>query len=193
MAYTDKTQIEAYTGTTIPATLTTQLTAWITAAEEWINSYVGFKFEDGLVATKKTYSGNGQKTLFVQPFYSPTSITILDEDGNQEETLTSDDYILYPLNSTGKNRIELKSDASIFGKTKRIEINAMHAFGSTVPQQVQLVATKLVAKILNENFKGGEITSQSLGDYSVSFAKVDEEADVLGIKQILDFYRNIEI
>ncbi len=71
----------------------------------------------------------------------------------------------------------------------------LSAFGAatSVPEAIQFVATKLAATLIEPGLKGGHISSQDLGDYSVTFEKIDQTADALGIYNTLDQYRDIEI
>ena len=51
----------------------------------------------------------------------------------------------------------------------------------------------LVGKIIKEGMKGGPSSAESLGDFRIAYQKIDEAADSLGVKNILDQYRKIVI
>jgi len=72
-----------------------------------------------------------------------------------------------------------------------VKITAPFGFSEIVPDDVSLIATKLVGEIIKEGLKGGKLASITLGDYSADFQKIDETADPLGIYQTLDLYRDI--
>ena len=65
----------------------------------------------------------------------------------------------------------------------------------TVPEDVRLAATKLVAGIIEEkNIEiAGEIKSEKLGEYAITLQDVEKMANHLGIKEILDHYRRIYV
>ena len=194
MAYTSKTDVDNYLGTTLPNSLTSQLNQWITAVDEWIDNYTNTTFEGS--EETRYYDGNGERELLVDYFYGTPVIVILDTDGDDDTTI-SDDYVnKYPLNRTTKDRVYLKSgsEISLFPSYRyAVKITATFGWSATAPEEVRLAATRLLAHLLNKRLSGGEIKSESLGDYSVTLAEIDEEADILGVKNILDQYRNISI
>lgn len=194
MAYTDKTQIENYLGLSLPATLNAQISNWITAVKQWIDNYTGTTFEGS--EQTKYYDGNGSREILVDHFYGTPVVKTLDIDGDTDATISSDYMNLYPLNRDTKDRIFLKagSKVSIFPSHRyAIEITATFGWSAEPPQQVQLAATRLMGHLLNKRLSGGDVSQESLGDYSVSFSKIDQTADVLGIKNILDQYRNLSL
>lgn len=196
MAYTSKTKLENYLMITIDAVFNTQITEWIASVTKYIENYTGRVFEAS-ADTTRYYDGNLQNELMIDDIYSFTSVAILDEDGNVDETLTSglgNDYLAYPANTTQKNSIKLLGTAvyDLFPKGKQnIKITGKFGYGSAVPADIELVATKLVGAIIQKGLKGGEIASERLGDYSVSF--IDEKAEEMGIKEVLDNYIIFEL
>ena len=195
MSYTNQTKVEAYLGYALTVSQAAQLSSWITAAQEYIENYTGQKFE--AEATTKYYDSKGGTEMLIDSFQSITELSILDTDGNVDETLTegqSSDFITYPYNETIKYKIVLTVGSSLgaFPVGKRlVKVVATFGVGSTVPKQIELVTAMLVAGIIRAaNAKsGGEVRSESLGDYSVSYGEVDEVSQKLGIKQTLDQYK----
>ena len=51
----------------------------------------------------------------------------------------------------------------------------------------------LVSDIIKQGRDSGKIASETLGDYSVTYASLDEKALRLGIRQILDQYKILEL
>ena len=194
MAYTDKTQIEDYLGVSLPSALNDQIANWITAIQQWIDNYAGTTFEGS--EQTKYYDGDGSREILVDHFYGTPTIVTIDTDGDDNVSVSGDYLDLYPLNRDTKDRIFLKSGAEIgsFPNYRyAVKITATFGWSETVPQQVQLAATRLMGHLLNKRLAGGDVEREALGDYSVSFHKIDETADVLGIKNILDQYRNINL
>jgi len=195
--YTDKNQIEAYLGITLPSSLDDQLDNWITAVQKWLDNYVGFGFENDTV-TDRYFDGSGERELFVDKYHTLVSVITLDVDGNNDVTIDTDGIIQYPLNETPKDRIFLESSASIAkfpSYRNAVKINAKFGYSVEAPQDIQLASTRLMAHLIQPRLSGnlGEKKQESLGDYSVSFAKLDETAKLLGVTNILDQYRNLEL
>lgn len=197
MAYTDEGQIEKYLGTELPEALDTQLASWITAITKWIENYVGFSFEND-TASDRYFDGLGSRELLVDKYHDDlVSITTLDVDGDDDVSLDLDYVKEYPLNEDAKDRLLLLSNASIGKWPNRqysVKVNAKWGYSATPPEDIKLCATRLMAHLLNTRLKGGDgVTQESLGDYSISYSKIDEAVEVLGIKNILDQYRNLSL
>lgn len=196
MAYTTKTRIENYLGITIDSSLVTSLNQWITAVGLWIDGYVGKTFEAS-GATDKYYDGNDDDELIVDSFYGTPTVSILNPDGSTVMlTLNSGHFATYPYNTTEKNEIRLLPGNPIGDfpcGEKRVKINATWAVGSSVPADIELVATKLVGDVLDRGLRGGRVTSISLGDIQTSLADIDQQKDPLGVFSILDGYRDVTL
>jgi len=193
MAYTDKNQIEKYLGTTFPSSLNSQLVNWITAVTGWIENYVGFSFEND-TASDRYFDGSGSRELLVDKYHTLVSIIILDINGSNDITLDTNDIVQYPLNATPKDRIYIEGSGSVIkfpSYRNAVKINAKWGWSATVPQEIQLATTRLMAHLLQKRLSGGAVSQESLGDYSVSFHKIEESAELLGVTNILDQYRNL--
>jgi hypothetical protein len=195
--YTDKNQIEAYLGITLPSDLDDQLDNWISAVQRWLDNYVGFGFEND-TATDRYFDGSGDRELFIDKYHTLVSVITLDVDGDNDVTVGTDGIIQYPLNATPKDRIFLENSASVArfpSHRNGVKINAKWGYSATPPQDIQLATTRLMAHLIQPRLSGnlGEKTQESLGDYSVSFAKLDETAKLLGVTNILDQYRNLHL
>lgn len=197
MAYTSKAQVQRLINVDITSDFDTQIDTWITAIETWIERYVGKSFE--AASATRYYTGNGLRSLVIDPFTAITSVDILDEDGDVDSSLTEgagNDYITAPLNDTEKYELILTSSARIGSFPSRVRgIKVVATFGAsnTVPSDVQLAATKLLLAIIEEGLKGGDVTQQQLGDFSATYRVIDERAEALGVYNILDQYRDLHI
>lgn len=199
MSYTNKGNIQAYLNVDIASSFDAQIDGWIAAVKLWIDRYTGKSFEVSATETTRYFDTYGGNSVFVDSFTgTPTSVQILDSNGNAMDTLTegmANDYMMYPLNSTEKNEIVLSRGgrrSSFGGGNSRLKITALFGY-TAVPADITLVATKLVSKIVEKGLKGGQLSSVSLGDFTSSFQKIDEEADEMGITAVLDSYREIAI
>ena len=198
MTYTDKGNIQEYLNVDIASSFDSAITEWIQAVELWINRYTGKSFEVG-AETTRYFDTCGGKSVFVDTFTgTPSEVSMISSDGNVEATLTeghTNDYLRYPLNTSEKNEIVLTANSrhGRFGHgSSRLKITATFGYG-TVPKDIQLVATKLVAAIVEKGLKGGKLASVSLGDTTSSFQSIDEYAEIMGIGAVLDSYREIAI
>ncbi len=197
MALTDKDTIEKFLVTDIDATYDTFVTFIIGAVKNYIEKYTGKEFEGTTEA--RYFDGNGKRELVVDEFTTLTAVNVLDTYGNNEYALTEGqaaDYITYPYNGTPKFKLILVSTATVgsFLKGhKRVKITGTWGEATTVPNDIKLAATMLAGQIVKEGRDGGKIQSESLGDYSVTFASVEATADRIGVKNILDRYKIIEL
>lgn len=214
MPYTNRDKIEKYLNADLSA-IDSTVTSWIASVKAWIDKYCGRAFE--AASTTKYYDGNRRERLLVDPFVGAATVELLNYDGTTWMTLVeaaSGDFLSYPLNETQKSELVLQPNArvAIFARAfenlldvedspsgadvlRLVKITANFGASTTVPADVELAATKLVAKIAEKRLKGsdGSIKSESLGDYSISLGDVDEAAGPLGIYNILDQWREPSI
>lgn len=174
------------------------VTKVINAVEQFIKNYTGKDFT--AVAETRYYDGSGNDRLLIDSFYgTPTLVRILETDGTELLTLTqgqANDYIIYPLNSTEKNELVLTVGASIGywpSGRRRVMVTATFGVSASVPADIEIVATELAAAILEKRIKGGVASSESLGDYSISFKDIEAEANLMRAENILDLHRDIAI
>jgi len=197
--YTSKQNLQNFLVLNISSDLDDQINEWIDAAEAWINKYCGREFEQES-ATSKLYDGDGTKELLVDDVLTVTRIETLDEERNVNDTLDNTDYYwLYPANETPKWKIVIDSrnaPIAVFPRGRQnIRVVGTFGYSVSVPADVELAATKIVAAIIRESVTDvtGLIKSESLGDYSVTFADIDKIADRTGVKDILRHYRRMNI
>lgn len=201
MSYTNKASIQNYLMITISNSFSTQIDNWIKAAENYINNYCNRTSFTQELATVKYYDGSGSNELLIDDLLTCTKIEILDDDSDVQATLDStDEYFLYPANKTPKTRIVINStNASIsvfLTGHQNIKITGTWGYSVDVPEDIRLAATKIVAGIISErNFDvAGDIKSESLGEYAVTFQDVDAISSHLKIKEdLLNRYRVITV
>ncbi len=198
MSYTTESKIENFLMMDIDPSMSSQISDWISAVENYINKYTNRKdgFESATVATIKYFDGNGKIEIDIDSCTEVTSVEVLElTTGAVEWTLVagmSSDYITYPYNELPIYRLILRPTAQIgawYKGDKRIKVTAKWGVASSVPKDIELVATKLVASIIEKGANGGSIRSESLGDYSVTFQDLEESAKGMGVNNILDNYR----
>jgi len=201
MAYTSKAKIEKYLMVDIDSSFDNQITDWISGAEEYIKNYTGRKngFEVS-VAETRYFDGNGEREIDIDEFVSITTLEVLEANGGDVEwTLTEgmeEDYIVYPYNDTPQYKLILRPSSQIgawYPGKRRIKVTGVFGHSSSVPKDIELAATILVASVIEKGVSGGRIRQEALGDYSVSFEDMDESDQVLGVKRILDKYKKFTL
>lgn len=193
--YTTETDIENYLLTTIDDSFSTQVSSWISAVQRWIDNYTGRNFEASTL-TKK-FDGNNDDDLQVYDLLSVDTIWLTANDSTADAgscTLSPTDFYLYrnddpnPVNQP-YNRIELNRYGHYatfpYGQ-QNIWIKGNWGYSVNVPDDIKMVATKLVGAIVNTG-KDGNVRSFSEGDYSVTFDNIINRD--LQIKQVLDWYK----
>lgn len=119
------------------------LQAMIAQVKTFIDNLCDRQFD---TTTETRYFDGAGSVLFIDDMVSITSLK-LDEDGDgtYEVTMSSSDYVLYPLNTTPKMWIEISSNSNYSGFAngikKGVEIAATWGYGTTVPADVQRAAS----------------------------------------------------
>lgn len=197
MGYTDKGQVENYLLIDIDNSFDTQIASWIASVDSYIDKYVGRSF--GVVTEDRYFDVDCRRDdLLIDEFQSINTVQTLQRDGvSVDLTLVENtDYLTYPYNSLPKWQIKLLrgKQISFFPEgSKRVKINAVWGSGATVPDDVQLAATILLSGIIEKGLKGGQISSESLGDYTVSFSSMETLSDIMNVKSILDHYKSFTL
>jgi len=185
---TTKSKVENFLNTSISEDLVDKI-AWVT---KFIENYTEKDFEAG-VAESRYYDGDGTDTLLIDDVTSVSQVDIIDAQAVDDVEYTldqTDDYWLYPLNKTTFDRIKLNSTGSrgIFPiGHHRVKVTGVFAFSATVPADIEWVATSMVAELYKMHDDSTRvISSETLGEYSVTFEKLTEKPSYLNI---LKFYR----
>ncbi len=161
--------------------------SWLTWADAEVESRTGKKFTE-VTVTNKLYDGPGDDTLILDE-YPITSITKIEYLQQQTPTevwveLSSVYYRLY----ADKGYVRLVQDLSGLTDINEFEegvqnIRVTYKYGySTIPSIVELLASLLVAELYMKSTDGG-ISSEKIGDYSISYGGSD--VDVTNIKDLI--------
>lgn len=201
-----KSDVEKFMGLTIDASLDTFILVLIQGAQDFIFRACGGGivekrwFNDGDVSATRYYDGNGATRLEVDDIRALTSLVV---DG--VALVENTDFFLYPLNETVKEWIELIQPETRLATNSRIDSTSPYIFDegqrsvtivgkfgystdATAPDLIKVCALKIVSGFIKENIGDSdlkEITSESLGDYSVSFAKITETANRMNMNDML--------
>jgi len=182
MGYTNKNAIENYLLVEIDENFDEQINEWIEAMENYITKTTGRIFIAPQEKTAKKYDGNGKDEIWVDEFIELESVKIDDEEIDIKECL------LYPVNSLPKTRIKLKNGYFTQGD-QNVEIVAKWGYSEKCPADIKLATTIFVAGIINYSLSTeGEVKSESIGDYSVTFKEEKQWQDFEYAKNLLNQY-----
>lgn len=192
--YTNEISIENYLLTDIDASFSTQIDAWIEAAEKFIEKYTGRIFIADSVASEKKYDGDNEDVIFVDDFISLTSAylgdTLLESEADDAD---DPDFYQYPANTEYKNKLELIGGVWSQGH-KNVKITAKWGYSAAVPADVKFAATVIVAGIINAGNKSiKSVRQETIGRYSVQYSDDKGWSDYEEAIKILNLYRKIAI
>lgn len=186
MAYTNQASLEGYLKRSLTSGELTLLNDVLLAAIKlFIDRVTGttFEKEEGAEKYYDTVAVQGKavnkiKELAIDPLLEVETVEIVDADDNVVETLDSDQYVLYPLNSTPKTSIRKRS--GYWGNSpRRIKITGDFGSSEEVPADIQLAATMLIA-IWFDNPE--DLESESIEGYSRTFGnRAVSNKELMGI------------
>lgn len=210
MAYITTTDIANHLGITLTAGQTTLSTVLIESAEDYIETLCGGGvipkrvFDSADTDSTRYYDGDDSAILTIDDLRAVTSVSLDDTALVKDE-----DYYLLPYNATtdgepftqialiqpetrinGNSRLT-SSVYYLWEKGQRnVSITGKFGYSTSVPNTVKLAVLRIVAQFLKDSIGGTakEISSESLGEYSVTHAKVKEVADRLGVADMLSKY-----
>ena len=201
--YASITQVKNYILRDITSAFEATVTEFIGMAGKYIDNICNRSFDVvGSTPATKYYDGNDSDSLEIDDLHSLTALTVFDV-GFDVSSLA-----LYPANETPKTLIKIKSTYAPQSASSRqpvflfdrgeqnIAVTGIWGYGTEVPKDITLACLKIVAAIIKENFGQGdanEITSESIGDYSVNYEKVSEIAGALQVDELLKPYRRAKV
>jgi len=191
--YTSKDRIEALMLISIATSWQDYFDIFLEYAENYIDSYTGRNFLADTEASAKVFDGNGEKEMIIGDFVELGSITITNSSGT-ETVLTSDQYYLYPANSTPKTRIVIDEDLTqVFTKGQQnISISAKWGYSTTVPKEIEFAATIILSGIINFAYEhNSEVQSEGIGEYNVTYNRKEDWVKYQRAIEILDKYKKI--
>lgn len=215
--YITKTDIEKYLLISIDVTGEPFVESAIRACQTHIENLCGdltfgkrvFKAPDPDVDVTKYFNGNGTQKLSVGDLRSITSLSV---DGI--EMVENQDFYTVPLNAVADNRpitgIELvqpmtatanqnpRSGRSpyIFEPLQRnVIITGKWGYSAKPPEDIKMAVIKMVAGIIRENLTdptSKTVSSESLGEYSVNYSKMNEILNQVGANDLIaPYYRTL--
>ena len=199
MAYTTEAKIAAFLNETITSGATNDA---IAQATDLINKKTGRKFEADATAKVRYFSGNGQMDLPIDDCVEITKVEhSSDYYGDYFEEIPNtglDRYIVYPINYSQEEvpirALQLRSRYWTRGLNNQ-KITAKWGYSVSAPKSVELAATILAAGIYIYNRGGVDsgVSSESIGDYSVSYKTEEGFTALHKAMEALEQFRRINI
>lgn len=171
-----------------------QIEKWILQMQKHIERITGRTFlisdygeSGGPSATERKYDGDGTGKLLIDDCVAVESFKIGVDD--ESEYVEGTDFFLYPANETPKKRIEL--DQQIFPQGKQnIIVKAFWGYSAEVPEDLKFALVVLVSGIINYgNNADGEVKSESIGAYSVTYKDEKQWQDFERAQEIIETYK----
>lgn len=172
MAYTDSSQVSNFLQRALTAYETSELTNIIAAIQIWLDKRLNSTF--GLVTETTRYYDGGRMNLDIDPCTTITEVKSINDDASSSYIYTQGtEYVAEPQNETVKR--ELRKRLSPFPRgVHRIGVTALFSeYDGSVPADIQIVATRLAAGIINAgklaNVAGAGIQGESLEGHSITY------------------------
>lgn len=192
MAITTKARIEKYLLTTIDASFDDQITEWIAAVEEYMNQETRRQLVADEEETTRKYDGIGKYDLMIDDFLTISEVRTFSNIDDVVGTDITAKMYYYPANSTPKWRIEC-TEKLLKGK-QNIRVTGRYGAydADSVPADLVNAATILVAGIVNySNQSEGEIKSESIGRYTVTYVTEKQSSDYENAMASLKHHKRI--
>lgn len=198
--YTTVPKIEAYMLIEVAADFEDNVTRWIKAVARYTEQVTQRIFSTTEEPTERVYDGSGLSWIMVDDFVDLQSITVDDGD-----PLEDDSYVVEPANRTAKYKIH-RTDGGVFSSGRQnVTIEARFGYVDSddleeeeptyyTPEDIEHANTVLVAGIINASHQHeGEIQSETIGRYSVTYKTEAEKNDFKMALQTLKQYRRYNL
>jgi len=178
--------VENYLLITVDPSFYDQVDEWIGEVEEYIDRKTGRNFvveidESGDGEARK-FDGSGCSKLVIDDCLEVNKVEIGVTELEEVDPL---DYVLKPSNSTPKTLIQLRN-AIFLRDLENVTVTGFWGYSVTAPGDIKFAATVLVAGIINNAWLSeGEVQSESIGRYSVTYKTKDQIDDFAEVEDIL--------
>jgi len=186
--YTTRQEVENYLLITIDASFYAQVDAWIESVEAYIDRRTGRNFVADVAASVRKYDGDGSNIQLIDDAVAITKVEVDDEEIVPDSS-TEEGYFAYPANDLPKTKLE--TDGNLFAQGRQnVEVTAKWGYSVAVPTDIKRAATVFVAGIINFSDEGkGEVSSETIGAYSVSYKTTQERDDFNRAIETLKAYK----
>lgn len=186
MAYTDTTQVSNFLNRALNAYETSEIANIIAAVKIWIDQRLDSTFD--VEAPSIRYYDGGVRNLDIDPCNTVTQVEAINDDGSDSYVYSQPyEIVLEPQNESIKREIRKRLAAFPRG-VHRIAVSAIFseydAATGGVPADIQVVATRLVAGIINQGKylgQGGNVLQEALEGHEIRY--MINSANILGLAQ----------
>lgn len=189
MAYTTKAKTQEYIGKTITQS-DSQVTEWIAGVKAFIDKLTGRVFEADSTNSDRLFVGTESPALLIDDCVSISKVYAGDTYGESFTEKTN--FLKFPLNASAQGKPYTKVVLRENWGVGIHKITAKWGYSTSCPADITFVATVLLAGIINQALKS-DVKSESIGDYSVSYADEKGLADFNKAMSILDAYKKIRL
>lgn len=192
--YTNRGQIQNYLLHGVKDYFVPQIDHWIAQMEEYIEKTTGRIFIADTISSIRKYDvppraenfgTQSGKDLFIDDCVEVEELTV------DDELIDEDEYLLYPANSLPKTRISFDDENGyFFTPGKQIaEVKAKWGYSIVCPYDIAFATMILVVGIINYALQSeGEVKSETIGSYSITYKDEKQWQDFDRAKEILDHY-----
>lgn len=189
---TDVIAIENYLLTDIDSSFEAQINEWIAGVTLEMNAMAQRQLIGDSADSENLYDGTGSTTMMVDDFLSITSVLTYASKTDTDPTDITDDCYFYPANSLPIWKVEYPY---VFSRGRQnIKITGIRGCidPDAIPVDLRWAATVLVAGIINFSYQhSGEIKSESIGRYSVTYTTDQGVADYKRAVATIQAYKRI--
>ena len=193
--YTSRAKIEDYMLITIDATFHARVDKWIEDMENYIDRMTGRNFVADAEESDREFDGTGTRKLVIDDAILIGDVALDYE--TPEELVDEDDLVKYPANYAAKGVpiSLLKMRSGIFPRgSQNIVVSGKWGFSEETPGDIEMTATVLVAGIINfAHQSDGEVQSETIGRYSVTYKNDTQWADFERVPEVLKSYRKFSM
>lgn len=191
--YCDVPDIEAYLLTEVLESFEPNVNNWIREMEAYIERVTGRVFIADAAASARWYDGSGATEQKIDECVAITEVKVYDNFETELFTMTNvSDYFAWPYNEMPIRRLVKKpaTSAYFFNGQRNVKVTAKWGYSVAVPELIRFATTVLASGVVNfSNNSDGEISSERIGEYSVTYKNDAQWADYERAKGIINSYR----
>lgn len=192
MSYTNSTLVGNFLRRTLTANEISFLAVLIPGVKNWIDLKTDTTFDQAAGPTQRFYDG-GDQYIDTEPFTGIPILELIDDYGVVNYTYQSYDHVTLPQNFDVKTQIKYRYGSFPSGSNRLRVTATFSSYDAGVPEDIQAVATRLCAVLLNNRVVLG-LERESLEGHLVMYnihalMQVAENDPV--VKSILGLRREI--
>ena len=160
--YTTKTAVENYTLLKIDDSFNSALEGWIESVSEMIENRTNRVFIAS-DSEERVFDGNNKTKLVLPDFVELTSVEVDNKD-------VTSSVLKYPPNELPYTSIYYEN--GFYRGKQNVTVGAKWGYSVTVPKAIEMVATVMVAGIIQDQEKTDKaIVSERIGNYQVKYTE----------------------